>query len=155
MPQRFVEACRQGVEDALQTGCLQGYPMVGINVVLTDATRHPTESTEAAFRFAARRGFEQGFAEAHPQLLEPMMSVEVETPEDYLGAIQGKLLARQALLLGSETLDQTVVIRAEVPLASMFGYSTELRSISHGMATFTMEFAAYRPMVSQPEGALV
>jgi elongation factor G len=151
MPQRFVEACRQGVEDALQTGILQGYPMVGINVVLTNATRHPTESTEAAFRFAARRGFEQGFAEAQPQLLEPMMSVEVETPEDYLGAIQGKLLARQALLLGSETLDQTVIIRAEVPLASMFGYSTELRSISHGMATFTMEFSAYRPMVSQNE----
>jgi elongation factor G len=154
MPQRFIEACQQGVEDALQTGCLQGYPMVGIKVVLTDATHHPMESTEAAFRFAARRGFEQGFAEAQPQLLEPMMSVEIETPEEYLGAIQGKLLARQALLLGSETLDQTVVIRAEVPLASMFGYSTELRSISHGMATFTMEFAAYRPKVSQLEGVL-
>lgn len=154
MPTRFVEACRLGVQDAFQTGCLQGYPMVGIRVVLTDATFHPMESTEAAFRFAARRGFEQGFGEAQPALLEPVMFLEIETPNEFVGVIQRKLLTRRANLLSSDIRSQEVVIRAEVPLAEMFGYATELRSLSHGMATFSMEFAAYRPLNSQAAIAL-
>ncbi len=99
-----------------------------------------------AFRFAAHQGFNQGFAKAQPVLLEPVMLLEVETPSDYVGRIQGKLLARRAALLGTETRDEVVIIRANVPLVEMFGYSTELRSLSHGLATFSMEFAEYAPL---------
>jgi elongation factor G len=148
----LISACQQGIEDALQTGYLQGYPLVGVTVILTDATYHPQDSTEVAFRFAAHRAVEQGFAKAQPALLEPIMTLAIETPEEFVGPIQGKLLARRAILLGSDIRNQDVVIHAEAPLAEMFGYATEVRSLSHGMATFSMEFATYRPM--QPEAAL-
>ena len=151
LPQTLRLACEQGFQDALKTGWLKGYPIVGLQVMLEAATYHPLESSEQGFRFAARQGFEQAFTLAGPVLLEPVMQLEVETPGEYVGQIQGKLVARRALLLGSETRDATVVLQAEVPLAEMFGYATELRSLSHGMATFSMEFAAYRPL---PESLL-
>ena len=146
IPEHFIPACEQGFQDALTTGWLKGYPIKGVKVILEGGADHPTDSSDMTFRFAARRGFEQGFALAHPTLLEPMMRLEVETPSEFLGPIQGKLLSRRALLLGSETRNSDVAIQAEVPLAEMFGYSTELRSLSHGMATFSMEFAEYRPL---------
>ena len=147
IPPQFISACEQGCRDAVKTGWLKGYPIVGVKVVLEGGSFHPLESSEMAFRYAARQGFEQGFAQANPTILEPMMLLEVETASEFLGRIQGKLLSRRALLLGSETRDNDdVAIRAEVPLAEMFGYSTELRSLSHGMATFSMEFAEYRPL---------
>ena len=142
----LLEACEQGFRDAVQTGWLKGYPIVGVKVILDGATQHPQASTPATFRFAARQGFEQAFAAAHPILLEPMMQLEVETPEEYVGALQSKLLARRALLLGSDYRGDVAVLLAEVPLAEMFGYATELRSHSHGMATFSMEFTEYRPL---------
>jgi elongation factor G len=146
IPSQFMATCEQGFRDALKTGWLKGYPIMGVKVILEGGSHHPVDSSEMAFRYAARQGFEQGFALAHPILLEPMMLLEVETPNEFWGRIQGKLLARRALLLGSENRDHNVVLRAEVPLAEMFGYSTELRSLSHGMATFSMEFAEYRPL---------
>jgi elongation factor G len=147
IPPQFIPACEQGCRDAVKTGWLKGYPIVGVKVILEGGSFHPLESSEMSFRYAARQGFEQGFAQANPTILEPMMLLEVETASEFLGRIQGKLLSRRALLLGSETRDNDgVVIRAEVPLAEMFGYSTELRSLSHGMATFSMEFAEYRPL---------
>jgi elongation factor G len=146
IPTQFIPACEQGFRDALKTGWLKGYPIMGVKVILEGGSFHPIDSSEMAFRYAARQGFDQGFAKAHPILLEPMMLLEVETPSEFLGPIQGKLLSHRALLLGSETRDNAVIIRAEVPLAEMFGYSTELRSLSHGMAAFSMEFAAYRPL---------
>ncbi len=146
IPNQFIAACEQGFKDALKTGWLKGYPIIGVKVILEGGSHHPIDSSEMAFRFAARLGFEEAFAKAKPTLLEPMMLLEVETPSQFLGRIQGKLLSRRALLLGSETRDNDVVIRAEVPLAEMFGYSTELRSLSQGMATFSMEFAEYRPL---------
>jgi elongation factor G len=147
IPPQFIPACEQGCRDAVKTGWLKGYPIVGVKVVLEGGSFHPLESSEISFRYAARQGFEQGFAQANPTILEPMMLLEVETASEFLGRIQGKLLSRRALLLGSETRDNDdVAIRAEVPLAEMFGYSTELRSLSHGMATFSMEFAHYRPL---------
>jgi elongation factor G len=146
IPAQFIPACEQGFRDALKTGWLKGYPIVRVKVILAGGSFHPIDSSEMAFRFAARQGFEQAFAKAKPTILEPMMLLEVETPSQFLGKIQGKLLSRRALLLGSETRDNEVVLRAEVPLAEMFGYSTELRSLSQGMATFSMEFAEYSPL---------
>ena len=146
IPEAFIPACEQGFQDALATGWLKGYPIKGVKVILEGGAANPTDSSDMSFRFAARRGFEQGFALAHPAILEPMMRLEVETPSEFLGPIQGKLLSRRALLLGSETRNNDVAIQAEVPLAEMFGYSTELRSLSHGMAAFSMEFAEYRPL---------
>jgi elongation factor G len=146
IPKKFFPACEQGFKDALATGWLQGYPIINIKVVLESGSFHPIDSSEMAFRFAARQGFEVAFAKANPVLLEPIMLLEVETPSQFLGRIQGKLLSRRAVLLGSENLDNQVVIRAEVPLEEMFGYSTELRSLSQGMATFSMEFCKYEPM---------
>ncbi|HBL62595.1 MAG TPA: elongation factor G [Cyanobacteria bacterium UBA8803] len=146
IPTQFIPACEQGFRDALKTGWLKGYPIVGVKAILEGGSHHPIDSSEMAFRFAARQGFEEGFARAKPTILEPMMLLEVETPSEFLGRIQGKLLSRRALLLGSEARDNDIVIRAEVPLAEMFGYSTELRSLSQGMATFSMEFAEYREL---------
>ena len=151
IPAQFIPACEQGFRDALETGWLKGYPIVNLKVILEGGSFHPVDSSEMAFRFAARQGFEEGFARAKPASLETMMLLEVETPSEFLGRIQGKLLSRRALLLGSETRNNDIVIRAEVPLAEMFGYSTELRSLSQGMATFSMEFAQYREL---PENLL-
>ena len=124
--------------------------MVGVKVILEGGAYHHADSAETAFRFAARQGFDCGVAEADPVILEPFMQLEVESPNEFMGRIQSKLLARRALLQGSEMHNSDVVIRAEVPLAEMFGYATELRSLSHGMATFSMEFAEYRPLPTQP-----
>jgi elongation factor G len=146
IPKQFIAACEQGFRDAVKTGWLKGYPIIGVKVLLEDGSYHPIDSSEIAFRFAARQGFEEAFAQANPTLLEPMMLLEVETPSQFLGRIQSQLLSRRALLLGSETRDNDVVIRAEVPLAEMFGYSTELRSVSQGMATFSMEFSEYQKL---------
>ncbi|MBF2062937.1 MAG: elongation factor G [Calothrix sp. C42_A2020_038] len=146
IPKHFIHACEQGFKDALQTGCLKGYPIIRVKVTLESGSYHPIDSHEITFRFAARQGFEEAFAKANPIILEPMMLLEVETPSQFLGRIQGKLLSRRALLLGSETREHDTVIRASVPLAEMFGYSTEIRSLSQGMATFSMEFAEYQKL---------
>lgn len=146
IPNQFIPACEKGFKDALSTGWLKGYPIIGVKVILEGGSFHPIDSSEMAFRFAAREGFEQAFARAKPTILEPVMLLEVETPSEFLGRIQGKLLSRRALLLGSDVRNNDVVIRAQVPLAEMFGYSTELRSLSQGMATFSMEFAQYRQL---------
>ncbi len=146
VPNQFIPACEQGFRDAIKTGWLKGYPIIKVRVILEGGSFYPMDSSEIAFRVAARQGFEEAFARAKPTLLEPMMLLEVETPSQFLGRIQGKLLSRRALLLGTQTRDNEVVIRAEVPLAEMFGYSTQLRSLSQGMATFSMEFAEYRPV---------
>ncbi|MGH2412228.1 MAG: elongation factor G, partial [Microcystaceae cyanobacterium] len=146
IPNQFISACEQGFRDALKTGWLKGYPIIGVKVILEGGSFHPVDSSEIAFRFASRQGFEQAFSQGKPTLLEPMMLLEVETPSEFLGRIQGKLLSRRALLLGSDTRDNDLIIRAEVPLSEMFGYSTELRSLSQGMATFSMEFSQYRPL---------
>jgi elongation factor G len=145
IPSQFIPACEQGFRDALKTGWLKGYPIIGVKVILEGGSFHPIDSSEIAFRFAARQGFEEAFSQGKPTILEPMMLLEVETPEEFIGRIQGQLLSHRALLLGTDMGDHYSVIRAEVPLAEMFGYSTELRSLSQGMATFSLEFAEYRP----------
>ena len=151
IPTQFISACEKGFRDGMNTGTLKGYPIVGVKVVLEGGSHHSVDSSDMAFRYAAKQAFEQGFDRAKPIVLEPMMLVEVETPSEFVGRIQGNLLSRRGFLLGSQTRDNYSVIRAETPLAKMFGYSTDLRSLSQGMATFSMEFAEYRPL---PENLL-
>lgn len=152
IPKQFIPACEKGFKDAVATGYLQGYPIVGVKVVLEGGSFHAVDSNETAFRSAAKLGFERAFSEAKPTMLEPIMAVEVETPSEFTGRVQGNLLSRRGVLVGSEVMPDYTVLRAEVPLAEMFGYSTQLRSLSSGMATFSMELSGYKPM---PEGVMV
>jgi elongation factor G len=144
IPKEYIGACEKGFKEAMQSGQLEGYLVTGVKVVLDGGSYHPIDSNEIAFRSAAHQAFEQAFIKANPCILEPIMLVEVETPNEFFGRVQGDLSSRRGLLLGSETMLLYTVIRAEVPLAKMFGYSTDLRSLTSGMATFSMEFACYR-----------
>ncbi|NEO87575.1 MAG: elongation factor G [Spirulina sp. SIO3F2] len=146
IPAQFISSCEKGFRDAITSGSLEGYPVVGVKVVLNGGDHHPVDSKDTAFRFAAKQAFDQAFSAAQPHLLEPVMAVSVETPGDRVGAIQGDLLSRRGLVLGSEVLPDCTVLKAEVPLVKMFGYSTVLRSLASGMATFSMELAGYRPV---------
>ncbi len=144
IPKEYIPACEKGFLDAANSGLLIGYPVTGVRVILESGSYHREDSSELAFRTAARFAFEQAFQKANPAILEPIMLVEVETPNEYFGRVQGDLSSRRGLLLGSETMEGYSVIRAEVPLKEMFGYSTDLRSLTAGQANFTMEFAEYR-----------
>lgn len=144
IPKEYIPACEKGFREAMQSGQLEGYPVTGVKVVLDGGSYHPIDSSELAFRSASHQAIEGAIANAKPYILEPIMLVEVETPNEFMGRVQGDLSSRRGLLLGSETMQGYTVIRAEVALARMFGYSTELRSLTSGMATFSMEFACYR-----------
>jgi elongation factor G len=153
IPTQFIPACEKGFRDAVESGFLIGYPVTGVKVILEGGSYHPVDSSEMAFRVAAKHGFQQGFAMAKPIILEPIMLVEVEIPSDFVGRVQGDLSSRRGLLLGSQTLEGYSVIRAEVPLVEMFGYSSQVRSLSSGQANFSMEFATYRqvPVIEQKQ----
>ena len=144
IPQVFIPACERGFQDALTEGVLEGYPVMGVRVILDGGSAHNVDSSEQAFRSASRQALTEAMSQAQPQLLEPIMAVTVETPSNTFGRVQGDLAARRGHLLGSETQGNEVAIRAEVPLAEMFGYSTQLRSLTAGMASFSMEFVCYR-----------
>jgi len=146
IPKHFIPACEKGFRDAMDSGMLIGYPVTGVKVILEGGSFHTVDSSEWAFRFAAKQGILEAFAKAAPIILEPIMLVEVETPNEFVGRVQGDLMSRRGLLLGSETLEGYAVIRGEVPLKEMFGYSTDLRSLSSGQANFTMEFAKLQPV---------
>jgi elongation factor G len=154
IPSQFIPACEKGFRDALTTGLLIGYPVTGVKVILEGGSYHPVDSSELAFRVAAKHGFEQAFAMAKPIILEPIMLVDVETPNEYVGRIQGDLSSRRGLVLGSQTMEGYAVIRAEVPLKEMFGYSMTVRSLTAGQASFTMEFATYRPVPASQQAQL-
>lgn len=154
IPSQFIPACEKGFRDALTSGLLIGYPVTGVKVILEGGSYHPVDSSELAFRVAAKHGFEQAFAMAKPIILEPIMLVDVETPNEYVGRIQGDLSSRRGLVLGSQTLDGYAVIRAEVPLKEMFGYSMTVRSLTSGQANFSMEFATYRPVPASQQAQL-
>ncbi|AXQ30829.1 elongation factor G [Solimonas sp. K1W22B-7] len=144
IPKEFIPAVDKGLKDAIKTGVLAGYPVVDIKISLTDGSYHEVDSSEIAFRVAASMAFKEGCQKASPVLLEPIMSVEVETPEDYTGDVMGDLNRRRGVILGMEDNFGAKVVSAEVPLAEMFGYSTTLRSMSQGRATYTMEFKKYQ-----------
>jgi elongation factor G len=144
VPREFIPAVKKGLEDTLPNGVLAGFPVVDIKVTLFDGSYHDVDSNENAFKMAASMGFKDGMRKASPVLLEPMMSVEVETPEDYTGTVMGDLSSRRGMVQGMEdTLGGGKIVKAEVPLAEMFGYSTALRSATQGRATYTMEFKHY------------
>lgn len=143
VPREFIPAVQQGVEDALANGVLGGYPMVDMRVTLFDGSYHDVDSNEIAFKIAGSMGFRNGANEASPTLLEPVMKVEVVTPEDYMGDVMGDLNRRRGVVVGMDEQPGGKVIRAQVPLAQMFGYSTDLRSATQGRAVYSMEFESY------------
>ncbi len=143
IPKEYIPAVEQGIEEALKNGVLAGYPMQDIKVTLFDGKYHEVDSSEMAFKIAGSIGFKEGARRANPVLLEPIMSVEVTTPEDYMGSVMGDLSSRRGRIEGMEARSGEQVITAKVPLANMFGYSTDLRSMSQGRANYTMEFFAY------------
>jgi elongation factor G len=143
VPKEYVPAVEKGVKEAMETGVLASYPMVDIKVALTDGSYHDVDSSEMAFKIAGSMGFKEAVRRAKPVLLEPVMDVEVVTPEEYMGAIVGDLNSRRGRILSMEARGSSQVIRANVPLGQMFGYATEMRSMTQGRATYTMQFARY------------
>jgi len=143
IPKEFIPAVDKGVEEAMEGGVIAGYPIVDVRVTLFDGSYHDVDSNEMAFKIAASIGFKEGFRRARPVLLEPVMKVEVVTPDDYYGDVIGDLNRRRGQIVGMDDSPSGRVINAEVPLAEMFGYATSVRSMSQGRATFTMEFAKY------------
>ncbi len=144
VPREYIPAVQKGIEDTLPAGVLAGYPVVNVKATLFFGSYHDVDSNENAFKQAASIAFKEGLRRASPVLLEPMMSVEVETPEDYAGNVMGDLSSRRGMVQGMEDMaGGGKVIRAEVPMAEMFGYATTLRSLTQGRATYTMEFKQY------------
>ena len=144
VPREFIPAVKKGLEETLPNGVLAGFPVVDVKVTLFDGSYHDVDSNENAFKMAASMGFKDGMRKASPVLLEPMMSVEVETPEDYTGTVMGDLSSRRGMVQGMDDMvGGGKIVKAEVPLAEMFGYSTALRSATQGRATYTMEFKHY------------
>ena len=144
VPREYIPAVDKGLQDAIGSGVLAGFPVVDVKFTLFDGSYHDVDSNENAFRMAASMAFKEGMKKANPTLLEPMMSVVVETPEDYMGNVMGDLSSRRGIVQGMDDLPGgTKEVRAEVPLSEMFGYATSLRSLSQGRATYTMEFKHY------------
>jgi len=143
VPREFIPAVQKGVDEALRDGVLAGYPVVDVKVTLFDGSYHEVDSNENAFKMAAIFAFKDGMRSASPILLEPIMAVEVETPEEKMGDVMGDLSSRRGVIQGMEDLPSGKAIKAEVPLGEMFGYSTTLRSLTQGRATYTMEFKHY------------
>jgi elongation factor G len=144
VPREFIPAVEKGIKDAAETGVIAGYPVVDVKVTLFDGSYHDVDSDEISFRMAAIFGFKDGFRAAKPVILEPIMKVEVVTPEEYMGDVIGDLNRRRGQIQGMEDTPAGKTVTAEVPLAEMFGYATTVRSMSQGRATFTMEFAKYQ-----------
>jgi elongation factor G len=144
IPREYVPAVLKGLEEAKNTGVLGGYPLVDFKATVYDGSYHDVDSSELAFQVAASMALKDGISKADPVLLEPIMKVEVETPDEYLGDVMGDLNGRRGRIMGMENKGGNQVIMAEVPLAEMFGYATVVRSMSKGRATYTMEFECYR-----------
>jgi elongation factor G len=148
IPSEFIPAVEQGVEEALETGVKAGYPMVDVRVTLTDGSFHDVDSSEMAFKIAGSMALREAARRAKPVLLEPVMAVEVVTPEEFMGDVIGDLNRRRGRIEGMEPRGNAQVIRAHVPLAEMFGYATDLRSATQGRATYTMQFDRYSEVPS-------
>jgi len=144
IPTQFIAACEKGFKNCLQKGPKMEYPVTGIRVVINDGASHSVDSSDMAFQAAARGAFRQGYAKAKPVILEPIMKVVVETPTDFQGAVMSTLNQRRGMIVGSQDEGPFSVIDAQVPLSEMFGYSTDLRSVTKGQAQFTMEFLSYK-----------
>jgi elongation factor G len=155
VPREYISAVDKGIKEQMGNGVIAGYPVVDVKVTLYDGSYHDVDSSEVAFKIAGSMAFKQGAAKAKPVLLEPIMQVEVVSPEDYMGDVNGDLSRRRGVLQGLDDSPMGKIIRAEVPLAEMFGYATDLRSMSQGRATYTMEFSRYAGVPSGVAAAVI
>jgi elongation factor G len=144
IPREYIPAVDAGIQEALEGGVIAGYPMVDVRVLLTFGSSHDVDSSEMAFKIAGSMAFKKAARQAKPVLLEPIMAVEVVTPEDYMGDVIGDLSSRRGRVEGMEQRGTSHVVRSQVPLAEMFGYATDLRSRTQGRATYTMQFDSYQ-----------
>jgi elongation factor G len=154
IPKEYIPAINKGIVEAMKNGVVAGYPVVDIKVFVTDGSYHEVDSNEMAFKIAGSMGFKEGVLKANPIILEPIMAVEVETPEDYMGDVMGDLNRRRGVIMGMDDVGGVKAVKAEVPLAEMFQYSTTLRSMSQGRATYTMEFKKYQEAPASVVAAL-
>ncbi len=143
VPREYINPVQEGVREALQSGVLAGYPILDVKVSLLDGSYHPVDSSEMAFKNAGSIGFKEAARKAGAVILEPIMRVEVRCPEDYFGAVVGDINSRRGMIMGTDSMGKTQIVHAHVPLAETFGYSTDLRSLSQGRATYSMEFDHY------------
>ena len=155
VPKEYIPAVNKGVEEQMKNGILAGYPVIDVKVTLYDGSYHDVDSSEMAFKIAGSQCFKQGALNASPVLLEPIMNVEVVTPEDYMGDVVGDLNRRRGIIQGMDESPAGKIVRAEVPLAEMFGYATDLRSATQGRATYTMEFLKYNDTPSNIAEAII
>ncbi len=155
IPREFIPACDKGFQEAMHKGPLIGFPIVGVRCAINDGNSHPVDSSEIAFRTAALMGFREAYNKAKPTILEPMMLVEVQFPEEFQGAVIGQLNQRRGAIMSTEKHETYVQAMAEVPLADMFGYSTDLRSATQGKGEFSMEFKRYAELPKQQREAMI
>ncbi|OTA15473.1 tetracycline resistance protein [Xenorhabdus vietnamensis] len=155
VPKEYIPGVDKGVQEQLKGGVLAGYPIVDVKVALFDGSYHDVDSSEIAFKIAASMAFKEGFMKAKPVLLEPIMKVEVETPEDYMGDVIGDLNRRRGMIEGMDDLATGKIVRAQVPLSEMFGYATDLRSQTQGRASYSMEFLKYNEAPSNVAQAII
>jgi len=148
VPKEYIPGVQKGLESVLSSGPIAGFPMLGVKATLVDGAYHDVDSSVLAFEIAARAAFREGAQKAGAQLLEPIMKVEVVTPEEYVGSVIGDLNSRRGQIQGQETRGNAVVVNAMVPLANMFKYVDTLRSMSQGRAQYTMQFDHYEPVPS-------
>jgi elongation factor G len=155
IPREFIPACEKGFREAVKKGPLIGFPIVGVRCVINDGASHPVDSSEIAFRTAALMGFREAYERAKPTILEPIMRVEVQFPEEFQGAVLGQINQRRGTIISTEKLEGFVQAMADVPLNDMFGYSTDIRSATQGKGEFTMEFSKYAEVPKQQRDAMV
>jgi elongation factor G len=155
IPREFIPSVDAGIQAAMTTGVLAGFPTVDVRASLVDGSAHDVDSSEMAFKIAGTMGFREAARKAKPVLLEPIMAVEVVTPEEYMGDVMGDLSARRGRVGGMEQRGNSQVVRAQVPLSEMFGYSTDLRSRTQGRATYTMQFESYQQMPASIQEEIV
>ncbi len=155
IPREFIPACDKGFKEAVAKGSLIGFPVVGCRIVVNDGQFHAVDSSEQAFKTASIMAFREGYAQAKPTILEPIMKVEVQAPEEFQGTVMGQINQRRGVIIGSENTEGYVIATAEVPLNEMFGYSTDLRSGTQGKGEFTMEFLKYSPVPKQEQEVLM
>jgi len=155
IPREYIPAVDLGIQEAMESGTLAGFPVVDVRIELVEGSYHDVDSSEMAFKVAGSMAFKNAMQKAGPKLLEPVMAVEVVTPEDYLGDVMGDLNSRRGRVEGLEPRGNAQAVRAHVPLATMFGYATELRSMTQGRATFTMQFDRYEEVPQSIAGEIV
>jgi elongation factor G len=155
IPKEYIPAIEKGVSEQMKNGVIAGYPLLGIKVVLFDGSFHDVDSNEMAFKIAASQGLRKGAADADPCVLEPVMKVEVVTPEEYMGDVMGDLNRRRGIVQGMDDSPSGKIIRAEVPLGEMFGYATDVRSLSQGRASYAMEFEKYAEAPASVADAII